>query len=111
MDFSFSKWILVLPTSTSILLALPLYCTVCYTVCYQTNTLTHTSDWMKMSIIFLFFPTQPVPECEVCEFMIQSVADQVESFGKDKIVEVFERICGLMPEQEQQFVSYCICNR
>ena len=48
-----------------------------------------------------------MPECEVCEFMVQSVADQVESFGKDKVVEVFERICGLMPEQEQQFVSQC----
>ena len=42
----------------------------------------------------------------MCEFMVQSVVDQVESFGKDKVVEVFERICGLMPEQEQQFVSH-----
>ena len=41
--------------------------------------------------------------------MVQSVSDQVQSFGKDKIVEVFERICGQMPEQEQQFVSFFMC--
>ena len=50
---------------------------------------------------------QPVPVCEVCQFMVESVNDQLHGSGEEEVVGTFERVCSQMPQQEQQFVSTC----
>ena len=43
--------------------------------------------------------------CEVCEFMVKSVGEQLKDNSEEAVIGTFERVCNLMPELEQKFVS------